>query len=237
MTMPTPAATGRGAWTKRGNLKDTSTYKEGCSRALDAVQNQDEWAVTCGVVGIRQLLAYNGFPVEHIGDPGKFGPRTKRAVIEFKKHKQFKTINGAVGIGTSKALLRRPVEDFEKKWEIPGRYLWGMIGTETAWDLGAVGYSTPYDVGICQFNLKYNTEYVAERYMEPTWALNETAKRLRARFVEYSRATTDSARAWDAAILSHNSPVNALKYAQTGVYPTAQAASYVAMVKKNAAVK
>jgi peptidoglycan hydrolase-like protein with peptidoglycan-binding domain len=238
MTMPTPAATGRGAWTKRGNLLGEINYKRGCGRAVESAQSQDEWAVGCAVDAIRDLLKYNGFPVDHTGLPGQFGPRTRDAVKAFKTAKAFKEINGSVGIGTSKALLRTPVADFENKWEIPGRLLWGVIGTETAWDLGAVGYSTPYDVGICQFNLKYNTEYPAERYVAmPTWALNETARRLRARFAEYSRITSDKDVAWNAAVLSHNSPVNALKYVKEGAYPTAQAASYVGMVKKSAAVK
>lgn len=237
MVMPTPTETGRGAWTRRGFLLDRSTYKVGCSAPLDSVNSQDQWAVSCAVEGIRKLLAYEGYKVDHVGKTGVFGPRTKAKVKEFKEAEGFKKINGIVGVGTSKALLRGLVADVEKDFEIPDRLLWGIIGAETAWDIGAVGYTTPYDVGICQFNLQYNTEYPNETYMNPIFAVTETGKRLKARFREYRDLGATTTVAWNAAVLSHNSPVNARRYALSGQFPSEQAEGYVNAVKRAAAVR
>ena len=67
--------------------------------------------------------------------------------------------------------------------------------------------------------------------MSPLYVIPISAKRLRTRYNEYRALGAPVERAWDAAILSHNSPVRARAYAKTGVYPTAQAEDYVRKVK------
>jgi hypothetical protein len=234
-TMPAVATTGRGAWTKRGSLLARRSYKVGCARASAEARSQDEWAVSRGVEAIRTLLAYSGFPVNHVGKPGVFGRRTKVGVLRFKKSGNFKKVNGVVGIRTSKALLRPLVADAQGDHRIPDNLLWGLIGSESAWDLGAVGYATPLDVGVCQFNLTYNPGVDAETAMNPVFAVMETGRRMRSRFNSFKSVAPTEEIAWNAAVLAHNSPVNAGKYVTAGIFPTAQAAHYVASVRNTAA--
>lgn len=233
--MPEPAATGRGSWSKRGMRTLKGMYERGSSWGLVSCDTQDKWAVNRAVLAIQVLLGKNGFPVQYASAPGVFGPGTDEQVRAFQAI-HVPPVDGLVGPNTTRALLRKFVAEQEKENGIPGRLLWGQIGAETSWDLGCVGYYTPKDVGICQMNLYYNASMSPDQAMDPLYVIPISAKRLRTRFNEYRTLTTDVQRAWDAAVLSHNSPVRAREYAKTGVYPTAQAEDYVRKVKAAAKV-
>lgn len=229
--MPTPAATGRGAWTKRGNLLGKSMYVAGSAAGLASCDTQDKWAVNRAVLAIQIMLTQAGYPVNYASNPGIFGPATDAAVRAFQSV-HAAPADGIVGPTTSKALVRTFVAEQEKANGIPDRILWGQIGAESGWDFGAVGYYTPKDLGICQFNTYYNQSLSPDQITNPTVVIPLSAKRIRTRYNEYRTYTTDVRRAWDAAILAHNSPARALSYAKTGVYPTTQAQEYVARVRK-----
>jgi hypothetical protein len=226
--MPQPAPTGRGSWSKRGMRPEapTNMYSRGVSWGVASCDTQDKWAVNRAVLAIQVLLGKNGFPVQFASAPGVFGPLTDESVRAFQA-KFVAPADGLVGPNTTRALLRKFIAEQESLNGIPGRYLWGQIGAETSWDLGCVGYYTPLDVGICQMNLYYNASMSADQATDPLYVIPISAKRLRTRYNEYLALTTDKNRAWNAAILSHNSPVRARSYARTGVYPTAQAEDYV----------
>lgn len=228
--MPEPAATGRGSWSKRGMRTTRGMYERGCSWGVSSCDTQDKWAVNRAVKAIQDMLGYNGFPVQYASAPGVFGPLTDASTRAFQE-KYVAPADGLVGPNTTRALLRKFVAEQEKANGIPDRLLWGQIGAETSWDLGCVGYYTPKDVGICQMNLYYNASISPDEAMDPLYVIPVSARRLRTRFNEYRTLTTDVRRAWDAAILSHNSPVRAREYAKTGVYPTAQAEDYVRKVR------
>lgn len=228
--MPDPAATGRGSWSKRGMRTTRGMYERGCSWGVSSCDTQDKWAVNRAVLAVQVLLGYNGFPVQYVSAPGVFGPLTEASTNAFQE-KYAAPADGLVGPNTTRALLRKLVNEQERLNGIPDRLLWGQIGAETSWDLGCVGYYTPKDVGICQMNLYYNASMSPDQAMDPLYVIPISAKRLRTRFNEYRTYTTDVTRAWDAAVLSHNSPVRARAYAKTGVYPTAQAADYVSKVR------
>jgi hypothetical protein len=233
--MPTPGPTGRGAWTKRGNLLGKSMYVAGSSAGLASCETQDKWAVNRAVFAIQKMLNKAGYTFEYSTNPGVFGPLTDKNVRAFQAV-YAAPADGVVGPTTSKALLRAFIAEHEKVNGIPGRFLWGQIGAEANWDMGAVGYYTPKDIGICQFNTYYNQSLSVDQMTDPLFVIPLSAKRLRTRYNEYRTMTTDSDRAWDAAILSHNSPVNARKFVVSGVYPTTQAANYVTRVKAAAKV-
>jgi peptidoglycan hydrolase-like protein with peptidoglycan-binding domain len=206
-------------------------YERGCSWGVASSDTQDKWAVNRAVLAIQTLLGYNGFPVQYASAPGVFGPLTDASTRAFQAV-HAAPADGIVGPNTTRALLRKIVAAQEKVNGVPDRILWGQIGAETSWDLGCIGYYTPLDLGICQFNLYYNANISPDEAMNPQYVIPISARRLRTRFNEYRLLTSDVTRAWDAAILSHNSPVRARAYAKTGVYPTAQAADYVSKVRK-----
>lgn len=233
--MPTPAATGRGAWSKRGNLLDKTMYVAGSSAGLASCDTQDKWAVNRAVWAAQIMLNKLGYTFEYANNPGIFGPLTDKAVRDFQAV-HAAPADGILGPTTTKALLRAYVAEHERLNGVPDRILWGQIGAETNWDLGAVGYTTPKDIGICQFNTYYNQSLSVDQMMNPTFVIPLSAKRIRTRFNEYRVYTTDTRRAWDAAILAHNSPARALTYAKTGVYPTDQARVYVERVKAAAKI-
>jgi hypothetical protein len=233
--MPIPGPTGRGAWTKRGMKTTRGMYERGCSYGVSSSDTQDKWAVNRGVLAVQNLLGYNGYPVAYGTAAGMFGPLTDAATLAFQKD-HVPPADGLAGPNTLRALLRKLVAAEEKENGIPDRLLWGLIGTESNWDPGCVGYSTPLDLGLMQFSLYYNQSISPDQAMDPFYSVDAGAKRLRTRFNEYKTLTTDTERAWDAAALGHNSPVRARIYARTGVYPTTQAADYVAKVRKFAKV-
>jgi hypothetical protein len=205
-------------------------YEQGCSYGVSSSDTQDKWAVNRAVLAVQNLLGYHGFPVNYGTAAGVFGPLTHASTMAFQD-KYVRPADGLVGPNTVRGLLRTYVADQERQNGIPNRYLWGQIGAETSWDLGCVGYYTPQDIGICQFNLYYNQNVSPDQAMDPFHVIPISAKRMRTRYNEYRTLTTDVQRAWDAAILSHNSPARARTYAKTGVYPTAQAEDYVTKVK------
>jgi peptidoglycan hydrolase-like protein with peptidoglycan-binding domain len=204
-------------------------YSRGVSWGLALCDTQDKWAVNRAVLATQKLLGLNGFPVQYSSAPGVFGPLTEASTLAFQA-KFVAPADGIVGPNTTRGLLRKFIADQERDNGIPNRYLWGQIGAETSWDLGCVGYYTPLDVGICQMNLYYNASMSPDQATDPLYVIPISAKRLRTRYNEYLALTTDKNRAWEAAILSHNSPVRARAYAKTGVYPTDQAADYVSKV-------
>jgi peptidoglycan hydrolase-like protein with peptidoglycan-binding domain len=210
---------------------DTRNYRRGCSWGVASSDTQDKWAVNRGVLAIQILLGLNGFPVNYSTAPGVFGPLTEASTLAFQA-KHATPADGIVGPKTTRALLRGTVAQNERANGIPDRLLWGLIGAETSWDPGAVGYTTPQDIGICQFNLYWNRSMSPDEAMDPRHVIPIAARRTRTRYNEYLPLTGGNVqRAWDCAVLSHNSPVRARLYATTGVYPTAQAEDYVRKVR------
>lgn len=233
--MPTPAETGRGAWSKRGNVVDSTIYKRlngrSCSVSnVDAV-TQDLWAVNRGVLAIQQLLG-----MDYTSGPGLFGPKTYAAVLAFQTS-MVPPADGLVGRNTMRALLRGPVGALEKQRGIPRRLLWGIVGAESSWDPGAVGNTTPYDVGLAQINLKVNTTVTAEQAVTPAFALEWTAAKMAAAQATYLRSyACPVPLAWDAAALAHHAPAWGRQYASTGVLPNDKAKAYLQRVELCASV-
>jgi hypothetical protein len=210
-------------------------YVAGSSWGVSSCDTQDKWAVNRAVLGIQKMLGWNGYPVTWSSAPGVFGPNTDEQAKAFQAV-YASPADGIVGPVTTRALLRKFVKQQESENGIPDRILWGQIGAESSWDLGAVGYYTPKDVGICQVNTYYNASISPDELTDPLYVIPLSARRLRTRFNEYRFLTSDVRVAWDAAILSHNSPVRARQYASSGVWPSEQARIYVENVRNAAKV-
>lgn len=229
MTMPLPAATGRGAWTQRGNRLGRALYLKGCSYSQPS--NQDGWAVKQGVLAIQKLLVLNNIPLDYSSGPGIFGSRTNAAVLAFQKA-NVPPADGLVGRNTMKALLRGPVSARENNAGMPRHYLWGIIGAESAFDPGAVGYTTPYDIGLVQINTKVVT--VGYDYpMDPVLALDWATDRMRSAYLRFTKYKGIDP--WLAAVLNHHAPAWAASYATTGVWPNDRSLAYVNKVREMAA--
>jgi hypothetical protein len=107
------------------------------------------------------------------------------------------------------------------------RYLGGLVLVESEMDPGAVGYNTPNDKGLVQFNLKAHPEIGYDQAFDPGFSIPWAANELREIHDKYVSAKADP---WMVAILWHNSPANAVALARTGQYPTNQAREYVQAV-------
>ena len=220
--MPLPATTGRGAWSSRGNILNRGLYLKGCSTNL--WKNQDQWAVSRGVLAIQQLLVSNGITLDYSTGPGIFGSRTDAAVRRFQEA-VVPPADGLVGRNTMKALLRGPVARLEADAGMPRHWLWAIVGIESGFDPGSVGYSTPYDLGLVQINTKAaSVSY--DLAMDPLYALDWTANRMKEAYTRFLKYNTPIDK-WEAAVLHHHAPAWANTYAQTGVWPNDKALAYV----------
>lgn len=223
MTMPTPAATGRGAWSLRGNAMNRAFYVKDCSTTT---QTQDAYAVRQGVLAIQKLLG-----MDYSTGPGTFGPKTDAAVRSFQTA-AVPPADGVVGRNTMRALLRPPIARIEAEKKIPGHLLWGLVGAESDYDPGAVGYTTPYDLGLVQINLQYNPGVSPEQAFDPTFALNYAADRMLTAYNKFRLLTTNGTIAWNGAVLDHHAPAWAVSYVKSGgVWPNDRSSLYVSRVK------
>lgn len=234
--------TGRGAWTTIG-MDKTRYYELTRPRvgshvlkelSLDPEANNYR-AANYGVKTIQAILNYLGYA--NLTVSGKYGWATKRAVRRAQKNIGL-TVDGICGPSTFRALLRKIVPIYAVRRNIDPALVWGVAGFESLHDPGAVGYNTPADKGLAQFNTssgnnttwwnKVEVTYGVEEAFDYDWALNELVNRLawaRAEFAGKSQALRR-----DCMILQHNSPVNAYRLFKGETVPQ-QAKDYIADVK------
>jgi peptidoglycan hydrolase-like protein with peptidoglycan-binding domain len=158
---------------------------------------------------------------------GIYGAKTEASVKAFQT-KNGITASGVIGGITSKALLKPIIARAETAAGAPSKVVFGLLYWESGFDLGAVGYATPLDIGLAQINTQYNSP---EQAINPIYSINWTAENVAKNFNKYRTQSTDINRVLNATILRHNWPVAADKYILTGVYPAQKAADYVANVK------
>ena len=229
---------GRSAWTRRGFPDQfTSMYRRHLTGKATGGEPERDWdfrAVHLGVLAIQRVLAER-VEFDYSSGPGIFGPRTDEAVRAFQKV-YVAPADGIVGPNTMKALLRPFVSKAEMGYEIPDHLLWGLIGQESGYDPGAVGYASPADLGLVQINTAVQTATTVEMAFDPSYAITWAAMRMRNAhdgFVRLYR-TTDRL-AWDCAVANHNSPAWARQWASTGVVPNTTISGYVTKVRTAAA--
>lgn len=242
-------ANGRGAWTKRGidfDYRYALSAEKSMRIGRRAEVSLDHWAVSIGCYAIQRRLADLGH-MTTVSDAnrGLFGPRTRDGVIAFQKVNSDPdggaklVTDGTVGRSDGRALFTPLVLAAEEKYEIPGRFLLGETNHESRMDPGALGYFIYYpdyrgvDRGMSQINSRYNPQVSWEQAFDPVFSLDWSAKRMRDFFDKFKSKNPKRSDEvlWDAAICAHNNPAAASDWAEMGVAPHAQAATYVSSVK------
>jgi hypothetical protein len=231
----TPDVPGRGAWRLQGGLlplRKGSTSRSGYYRLAGPGEtpvgsayvrktapdrSDSARAVNLGVQALQALCGLA--PVERDGWYGKGTDAAVRAAQDAHGV----TVDGVVGRGTMKALLRAIVEDLvlEVAPAVGLRAefrecLGGLAAWESALDPAAVGVSG-YDHGLVQINLAAHTDVTPEDAHNPWFALRFAATDLRATYDRWAGKTV--ADPLDVAVANHNSPRLARQYAETGVWP------------------
>jgi peptidoglycan hydrolase-like protein with peptidoglycan-binding domain len=225
--------TGRGAWTHDGI---GFSWRYEVAPVMDerigkhAELSLSNWATSAGVWAIQRRLINTGFlSVDYtVERRGIFNVDTQTAVKKFQTHNvdpagsKKLDVDGTVGTSDVRALFTPLIDVAEVTYNIPGHRLRGETMHESALDPGAVGgsvYNGPafmgVDRGVSQINSLQNAQVTWTQAYDVGFSLNWSAQRLRAKFDSLKKLhpKTSDAVLWDAAILNHNNPSDADKYA------------------------
>jgi len=104
---------------------------------------------------------------------------------------------------------------------IPLSVLYGIVDHESGWLQTAVG-DNGNSFGLAQIFLPAWPSITQGQALNPVFALEWTAQKLKERFAQFGR--------WDAAVAAHNSPQAAQHLAQTGSFFNDKSANYVKSV-------
>ena len=232
---------GRGAWSTLGKDNGSKYYCYLSRMYMDGRRpNYDlhHFAVNRGVRAIQIRLNYLGFRIPVVGEinvNGKFGFHTKLGVKWFQQEYNL-PVDGVVGPVTSQALWLPLVRAIGMRVCSRPDILYGMTALESAFDPGAI--SSLYkpengpDYGLCQINTHFNPHVGVGEAFTPRYALNWSASRFQNAMDSFSgKGITLQT---NCAIAYHNSPVQAGQWFETGVPPTEQIETYVALVLERA---
>lgn len=235
--------TGRGAWTKIGG---TTPYYElhrprvGSQALKDG--NIDPYtetyaAVTYGVAAIQSRLIELGYDCDVTG---KYTRNTKRAVKKFQEARGL-VRDGVVGSQTCQALFRELIQDLASLKKVDPGMVYGIIYQESLFDPGAVGYSTPSDKGLAQFNCSEGNNttwwkrqkdvFTVEDAFDYKWAITELVNRLAYSKRKFAGKGADLRNR--CMIAQHNSPLWAQQWFESGQAPNTFIAGYVEKVLAN----
>lgn len=224
-----------------------------------ADQSLDHWAVSAGCNALRQRLMGLGY-IDAPGDAdvGRFGTSMDHAVRAFQHdHRDPRNgaalvVDGRVADEDARALWTPVFNQREEEHDIPNHWLRGMINFESGGiDPGAVGYYIYYPVtdadgnptgekrfggvdrGFEMNNSKANPTVAWTNCFDAGWAIKDAAERmdkrhddLKAKYPKQSDTVL-----WEAAVCSHNSPVNGDAWARAGGPTNEVSRKYVAGVR------
>lgn len=155
---------GRGAWNNAGkggtkayaNPEKPGPYYYLGTGSLPTKDSQDNKVVHLAVKAYQRALNRRLGDKYTVVVDGIFGPQTVSAVTRFQSKNPGLVVWGGIGPDTSKYLLlkdlERVVERFSKWEQLSATVVSGLIRHESGWDVGAVGYADPNDVGLAQIN-------------------------------------------------------------------------------------
>jgi hypothetical protein len=217
---------GRGAFTSVGKDNGKSWYAFVKGSPLDGSTPEKSFnyqAVTLGVKSIEQRLVDLGYDL--VVD-GTYGPRVKRAIKDFQK-KNGVSVTGEIGYTTGPLLWKDHIQSTGLAFKFPTKYIWGIMKQESGGDPGAVGYDTPGDRGLFQFNtlIGYNLED-AHDYQKAT---DTMFARFASSWKEYA-GKGEELRV-NCSIMQHKSPVAADYWFATGQPSGPISVDYVSKVK------
>jgi hypothetical protein len=218
---------GRGAFTSVGKDNGKSWYAFVKGSPLDGSSPEKGFnyeAVTLGVLSIEQRLSDLGYDVKV---DGLFGPRAKLAVRDFQENKGL-PISGEIGYTTGPELWRDYIGTVGASYKYPAKYIWGTMRQESGGDPGAVGYDTPGDRGLFQFNtLAHEISYDQAHDFE--WATEAAFTRFQKAWNKYAGKGADLR--LNCTILQHKSPAAADSWFDTETSPGPISEDYVSKVK------
>ncbi len=201
-----------------------------------AAADLDHRAVAYGVKAIQFALRWHGSTV--IAD-AKFGAATAAAVAAFQRslpgQPYVDTVHpadpsGVVGKGTAYALFAPMASAYALQFNVPVGVAHGIIELESGWDPGAVGGTTPQDLGLAQWRTPLEHDGVL---VDEAGAFNPfTALQLLART---QAAFYASLQHWALTIAAHHAPAWAQELAtSTGAWtadsPQGKSWSYLNIV-------
>jgi soluble lytic murein transglycosylase-like protein len=241
---PTPAPTGRAAWPAGGRggtlALDGSPgpyylFKAGAPVVGSAASSTlDARAVHYGVRAIQAALGWWGhkIPVD-----GLFGASTAQAVTAFQKSVPTRpypdTVRplepaGVVGRWTAYHLFSGMLDAYAQRYSVPAGPLRGVVELESAWDPGAVGGTTPQDLGLAQWRVTVphnGVTFTEAEVFDPFFALDHLAASFRT-----NHDADDFAHQWVYVIAAHHAPTWARQWATAGTAPNTNIVDYVNFV-------
>lgn len=212
-TITTPT-TGRGAWPYKGTggtLDDpgaapgryyrtatASSLMPGLKASL-AMQtgravDLNDYAVWRGVIAIQRLCG--GLDVD-----GELGPKTGAAIAAWQK-KHGLDADGVFGPISGKTAWRPLVKGAALQRNVPPilEYVTAVIGTvnwESGWDAGAVGVSTPVDLGLGQINGPSHPWLSYDQRFDPWFAAGWVAEQVHNNVIAMKNNVHDAVAAYN----------------------------------------
>jgi hypothetical protein len=218
---------GRGAFTRIGKDNGLSNYGFVRGRPQDGSSPEKGFnyeAVHLGVKSIEGRLVQLGYDV--IVD-GKLGPKVKGAVKDFQR-KNGLYVSGEVGSLTGPALFKGVITEVGQSYKFDESFIYGVMLAESGGDPGAVGYLTPGDRGLFQFNtLVHDVTY--EQAHDFDWATEAMFTRFAGAWDRYQGKGPELR--INCSIAQHKSPVEADQWYQTRTAPSDVIETYVGRVR------
>lgn len=218
---------GRGAFTRVGKDNGRSWYAWVKGSAIDGSSPEKSFnheAVHLGVKSIQGRLVQLGYA---LNVDGTYGPKVKRAIKDLQKRNGI-TPTGEVGYATSLLLWKDVIGGVGQSYNFPSGLVWGVMRQESAGDPGAVGYDTPGDRGLFQFNtLVHAVTY--DQAHDFDWATETMFTRFAGAWKKYAGKGVDLRT--NCSIMQHKSPVSADLWYENEVSPGPISSDYVSKVK------
>lgn len=189
-TVTTPT-NGRGAWAvsgKGGTLSADGKKKGPYYRAPQGTSQMPGLTAalavrsggTCTIDDYAVHMAVKALQPAFGATPdGILGPKTDSAIKSWQK-KHGLVADGIIGPKTSRAIFEPLARETAKRVaaerglssSVLTEMVIGHIGHESAWDPGAVGYTTPDDLGLCQINGRWHPSEDMEERLTPKIAID-----------------------------------------------------------------
>ena len=227
------AETGRGAWTSIGKDNGEAYYKYTKNKPLDGStpeKSLSHQAVHLGVKSIQNRLLDLGYDSALKHDnfvvDGVYGRKTRRMVRSFQKANGI-YVGGVVGPTTGSALWKSAIGDQGQTFNFDPAYIYGIMLQESGGDPGAVGWFTPGDRGLYQYNtLVHDITY--EQAHDYMWATEAVFARFNNAWQKY-RGKGHDLRV-NCSIAQHNAPTWANEWFMYGEAPNEKILDYVGRV-------
>ena len=218
---------GRGAFTSVGKDNGEDYYSFVKGSPLDGSSPEKGFnyeAVNLGVKSIEDRLVALGYSVKV---DGIYGPKVKAAVRSFQKSNGL-SVDGRVGRITGPLLFREVIASVATSYSFDPALVYGIMKMESGGDPGAVGWLTPGDRGLFQFNtLVHDITY--QQAHDYDWATETMFFRFNRAWSDYKGKGPDLR--INCSILQHKSPVAADQWFETGVSPGPVSEDYVSKVR------